>query len=508
MKNTFKKYIPLLLITLFSSCELMTSYDIDTAPSELLDYNMLDFMKTGKDTIITMFYEAVVHAEMVEDLSNSTVETIIIPSNTAFIALLKEAGYSSITEMNKSALRGLLEYLFVPGRFVSYESTDNEIHQVITRSGDRIYIGRKSSATDDYVMYVNELPETETELASTSMKVSRQDMVFKNKVAQVVDGFPRFLMKIPATDNAPEMGIRLNIEGDTHTWAGAASTNVYWDKAVQGGNRTVSNLSRTAMMLFENKSVSTLSEISSATLNLYVIANPTSDPQVSSLNFYDISNEIDWSLLNIKTITKSFKPSLTDSTTLIKEATGFDTAEKWYQVDITDFIKKYYENPDRKQFFMAIQPSIVCVSGNFSFGWKHETNDTKSVNPAYIDILGPINTELHLVNNNPINCPKKLSVTFTNDMLSMIGPDFSVKDLVYTNNNIIYRIKELPTDGVITKGGLPLGVNGQFSQADIEFKNVKYFNNGNSASDSFKLEGRDYAGGTLNDLITVNINIQ
>jgi hypothetical protein len=47
-----------------------------------------------------------------------------------------------------------------------------------------------------------------------------------------------------------------------------------------------------------------------------------------------------------------------------------------------------------------------------------------------------------------------------------------------------------------------------FTQADIDYKNVKYFNNGNSTSDGFKLQGRDYAGGTLKNLITVQVNNQ
>jgi hypothetical protein len=93
-------------------------------------------------------------------------------------------------------------------------------------------------------------------------------------------------------------------------------------------------------------------------------------------------------------------------------------------------------------------------------------------------------------------------------MLSMVGPDPSPLNLIYSDQNIIYQIKELPTDGVITKGGLPLGIDGRFTQADIDYKNVKYFNNGNSTSDGFKLQGRDYAGGTLKNLITVQVNNQ
>jgi hypothetical protein len=81
--------------------------------------------------------------------------------------------------------------------------------------------------------------------------------------------------------------------------------------------------------------------------------------------------------------------------------------------------------------------------------------------------------------------------------------------LLYPDRNIIYELTELPTDGIITKGGLPLGIGGRFTQADIDFKNVKYFNNGSSSiSDLFKLQVHDYAGGTLNDLLTVQVNIQ
>ncbi|MCX6307521.1 MAG: fasciclin domain-containing protein, partial [Bacteroidia bacterium] len=392
---TVIKYVPLLLLVTLSSCNLMTSYEIDTTttPNILVKDKMVDFLKTGKDSIITMYYEAIVHAEMIEELSRDTAETVIIPSNSAFRGLLKEAGYTSITEMNKGALRALLEYMIIPGRYVSYEMVDGVVNQVNSRTGDRIYISRNSSSTDGYVLYVNKVPSTDTELSATPLNVSRQDMVFKDKVAQVVDGFPRFLLKIPATDNAPAMGVRLNIEGDTHTWTSAAGANVYWPVAVQAGYRIDGSQNRTAMFLFEQKSVTQLSEISTATLNFYVIANGTKDPQVSSLKFYDISNEIDWTAYSIKTITKSFKPSLTDTTTLIKEATGISMPAAWYQLDLTDFIKSYYAKADRKQLFLAIRPSIKATTGNFSFGWKYEDDASRSINPAFIDITGPLESE-------------------------------------------------------------------------------------------------------------------
>ncbi|MCX6309955.1 MAG: hypothetical protein NTY32_14440, partial [Bacteroidia bacterium] len=120
----------------------------------------------------------------------------------------------------------------------------------------------------------------------------------------------------------------------------------------------------------------------------------------------------------------------------------------------------------------------------------------------------PLESELTVLNNTPINCAKGQNVTFTKEMLSMVGPDFSPLNLTYPDKNILYQIKELPTDGAVTKGGLPLGIDGRFTQADIDFKNVKYFHNGNSTADSLKIEGRDYAGGTLKDLITVQITIQ
>jgi len=69
-------------------------------------------------------------------------------------------------------------------------------------------------------------------------------------------------------------------------------------------------------------------------------------------------------------------------------------------------------------------------------------------------------------------------------------------------------VSALPQDGAITRGGLPLGVDGRFTQADIVFRNVKYFSNGNASSDSFVLQGRDYAGATVPGLITVQVNLQ
>jgi hypothetical protein len=511
MKKKFIYYIPLLLLTLLSSCELMTSYEIDTTPNVLVKVKMIDYLKSGKDPILTIYYEAIVHAEMVDEISRDTSETIIIPSNLAFNELLKGAGYTSITEMNKGALRALLQYMILPGRFVSSEMIDNTDNQVISHSSNYIYIRRNSSVNDKYVLYVNKVPSTDTLLSATQLIVSKQDMVFKDKVAQVVDGFPRFLPKIPAPDNSPAMGIRLNVEGDTHTYVSSTSSFSYWDREISAGNRTNGSQNRTGFILFEQKELTQLAEISSATLNFYLNTNSTSSPQLSSLDFYDISEEINWDEYSnsIKTITKTFKPSLTDTTTFIKEATGVLIPKTWYQLDLTDFIKNYYAKPVRKPLFLAVRPSEKSVNGAFNLGWKHEDDPSKSVNPAFIDINGPRTTELTVLNNIPLICSKGSYVTLTKDMLSMVGPYPSTLNLLYPDRNIIYELTELPTDGIITKGGLPLGIGGRFTQADIDFKNVKYFNNGSSSiSDLFKLQVHDYAGGTLNDLLTVQVNIQ
>jgi len=505
MKKLIYFFAPLFFL---SACELMTSYEIDTTPNVLINYKMVDYMKAGKDSILTPYYEAIVHAGLVDKLLDDSAETVIVPSKLAFDGMLKAAGYNSITEINKGVLRALLEYMILPGRYISYEMTDGETLQLNSKSGDRIYFGRKSSSTDSYVLYVNQVPSTDKELSAIALNVSRQDMAFKDKVVQVVDGFPRYQLKIPATDNAPAMGVRLNIDGDTHTWASAAGANVYWSAAVQGGYRTDGSQNRTGMFLFEQKSVSQLSEISSAVLNLYLISNATKDPQVSTIKLYNISNEIDWNSYTIKTITKAFKPSITDTTTLIGEFAGFSTPGMWYQIDLTGFIKNYYNTPDRKPLFIGLRPSVKATTGNMTFGWKHEDDASRSVNPAYIDITGPMTSELTVQNNLPLTCPKGKYVVITPEVLSMAGPDPSPLNLTYTDNNIIYVVSALPQDGAITRGGLPLGVDGRFTQADIVFRNVKYFSNGNASSDSFVLQGRDYAGATVPGLITVQVNLQ
>ena len=74
----------------------------------------------------------------------------------------------------------------------------------------------------------------------------------------------------------------------------------------------------------------------------------------------------------------------------------------------------------------------------------------------------------------------------------------SVGDADNTPTQLVYTVTVLPTNGTLTLSGVPLAVNGTFTQANINAGLLKYAHNGSeTTSDSFTFTVSDGAGGSI-----------
>ena len=501
---------------LLCGCQLMSSYELDTTANYLGETRMIDYLNQGRDTSLTMYAAALGYTGLDEVISNGELQTVVVPTNTAVKRLLSDAGYTQMTDLNRGVLRALLEYLIVPGRYVSYEMADGVDNKAISLTGDRIYFSRVSTTADKYPVTINRTPDDDPDFASSPIPVSKQDHIFKDKVAQIVDMFPTFQIRIQSPDVAPEGGgdggamVKLATAGDTQAYSSGGS-KAYYDQSVQLVYRSGSNAgqNRTGMILFEDKDVAFADDIVSAALNVYVESN-TISPACPTFDVFDITDVEPRPL--IREITKDFKPTLGSANYCATSPQL--TVGGWNQIDITDFIVGHYagEPAGRKSIFFALRPTDKSTgkSGTIKLGWLDEQEndemDPEDHNSAYITIFGPMETELTVAENNALVCPRGGNVLLGKETLCMTGE--SEKGLVYTDNNIIYVLTRLPEDGVVTRNGLPLGLKGKFTQEEMRCGVVKYFHNGNSASDSFEVQVKDYAGGMMNSTITVPVTVE
>ena len=126
-------------------------------------------------------------------------------------------------------------------------------------------------------------------------------------------------------------------------------------------------------------------------------------------------------------------------------------------------------------------------------------------NPSYIQILGRMNSRIVLQNAKALQCSE--SVVITKDNLLCTAP--VVPDgLVYSPQNITYRIIESPTGGVLTRNCLPLKEGDVFTQNEINEGAIKYYKTTAVSSDEFILRAGDYSGATLQDHVRMNVVIR
>ncbi len=93
--------------------------------------------------------------------------------------------------------------------------------------------------------------------------------------------------------------------------------------------------------------------------------------------------------------------------------------------------------------------------------------------------------------NNSISLNEGASKTITNSNLSS-------SDNISTASEISYTITDLPDNGSVKNNGSTLGLNGTFTQADINNNLVTYVHNGsNTTSDSFVFKVSDSAGNSV-----------
>lgn len=523
MKKIINILGAVVLCSALGSCNLMKSYELDTTPNFLGDITAKEYLETNRDTTLAYYYQAIEYAGMDDVIADQTPQTLIIPDNTAFRGIFREMGISEMEEVLPNVWKYLLEYLVLPEKYLSYEMEEGKKYEVTTLSGNRFYISRTTSTTDKYIMTINSAPSSDTDFAATPLSIKQQDMDFENnKVAHVVTTFPLFMITVTPQDEAPDIEPEPGVElkkvtvktaGDAFVYVGDNLKN-YKTSSLMFGERSQSGVDRWAYIRFEELPEIDFSEtISSAQLCIYTdeanAGAPTS-AEIHDISYFKQDDPLygDLALMDIKEIDKnnySAASGIRNPQNIIATVNGL-TKGSWSRADITEFIVNRYNGllpNDRAPYFCIRSLSGQKYSATTRLGTLNEdTGEDK--NSAYIEILGPMPTDLEIVNNETLECPALGMATLTKDILSMSAE--STDELVYTDNNIIYVLKELPLNGMLTKNGIPLKLMGRFSQEEIRLGLVRYFN-GTEADDSFKVRAMDYAGGTLDDLIEVPVLI-
>jgi hypothetical protein len=335
-----------------------------------------------------------------------------------------------------------------------------------------------------------------------------QDVAFKDHVAQIVSNVPYFkeyTLKTDTYKGLPNTDQVFEIQTEADTYLAKTRPESPYDLTMN------CNTERIPLILYEAKnSVDFYEDISVARVNFYVpkVDGIAANPFV----LYDITDQA-WELSEqgtdvakfYTTVLNQFTPTLSAEN---KVATfDFDEPGKWTSVDITDYILKHFSTPSPKPIAFTVAPANNFYSsvGILYLGFKKESKNDMTNNPSYIQILGRMNSRIILQNTKALQCSE--SVLITQDNLLCTAP--VVPDgLVYSPQNITYRIIESPTGGVLTRNCLPLKEGDVFTQNEINEGAIKYYKTTAVSSDEFVLRAGDYSGATLQEYVRMNVVIR
>ena len=504
------KYTTLFLafFCMVSCLKLQTNGAYDSNGDYWSDYTLNQWLESDKNTNCHIYAKAVTLCGMNDVFDTIEESTVIVPNDEAFTQLFNEMGISSIDEIEPILLKEILSYLVMSQRYLSTDMQAGAIIAAQNILDKPLYLSKKSSSGNRHQLYVNNyVPSGVKNFAATTATVVMQDVAFKDHVAQIVSNVPYYKAYTLKTDiykGKPNTEQVLDIQTEADTYLAATRGESPYDLSIN------CNSERIPIILYEPiSSFDFKDEISVARVNFFVTS--IEGIAVNPFLLYDITDQA-WELSQqgtdvskfYKTVIKEYTPTLSPEN---KVATfDFDDVDNWTSIDITDYIIEHLKNPTPKPIAFAVVPANNFYSsvGILHLGFKKESQVSKSKNPSYIQILGKMDSRIILQNNKTIRCSE--SVQIRQSDLLCTAP--AVPDgLVYSPQNITYRIMKTPQGGVIARNSLPLKEGDVFTQNEINEGAIKYYKTTAESSDSFTLRAGDYSGATLQEDITMNVEI-
>lgn len=506
-----RKYtaIALVLFGMVSCLKLQTNGVFDSNGDYWGGYTFNEWLESERNLNCHIFAQAVEMCGMKEMFDTIVPSTVIVPNDEAFNQLFSEMGITSIQEFEPVVLKEVLSYLVMSQRYLSTDMQDGAVIAAQNIVDKQLYLSKRSSSGNRHQLYVNSyLPAEVKNFASTTATVVMQDVAFKDHVAQIVSNVPYFkeyTLKTDTYKGLPNTDQVFEIQTEADTYLAKTRPESPFDLTLN------CNTERIPLILYEAaNSIDFYDDISIARVNFFVpkIDGIAANPFI----LYDITDQA-WELSQQGTdVTKFYKTVISQYTPTLsaenKVATfDFDEVGKWTSVDITDYILKHFKNPSPKPIAFTVAPANNFYSsvGILYLGFKKESQVSESNNPSYIQILGRMNSRIVLQNAKQLECEE--SVVITQDNLLCTAP--VVPDgMVYSPQNITYRIIQTPSGGLLARNCLPLKSGDVFTQNEINEGAIKYYKTTAEASDNFVLRAGDYSGASLQEDITLNVVIR
>lgn len=470
--------------------DLLRDYKLDTDPDFLKSMTLLDYIKQGRDTTLTLYADAIGYANLTELITEGN-KTRVVPTNNAIRTVLLSAGVARIQDLPPNVVKGLFSYLTFSGTYRSIDLGEEETIEREALSGEPLFLTRLVSSTDKFRLVINRSDQ----LATPPVDVIRQDYVFMDGIAHVVDYFPTYQKAITATDPVPEGVDYSNAKKDT-LWvthdahAYAASRNNNYNTSV---NQLVSrsNQMRYTFFKFDVVPIDYADDLTSAKLHFFVNTINGSN-FIPFCGVYETTDN-SW---ESATLTWNTMPGFGP------EAATANLARDWNEINMTGYIQNAYQ-AGKSVISLGLQ---LLNGANVTSSSVQIRNMEASggIYRQFISLMGSIPSELQVNSSSAVTVANNGIAVLTKNHVSMSGTS---AQYTYTDNNILFALMELPANGTLTKYGFPMIKYTQFTQEELSNGAIKYAHNG-GGGDTFQLKAMDYIGGVYSELLPVSVVVE
>ncbi|RZL55224.1 MAG: DNRLRE domain-containing protein [Pedobacter sp.] len=460
------------------------------AGTNLRGMTLSDFLKIDHSSDLTnlnLYGEVIKKAGLADLLNQPEDYTVLFLTNQAVNNMVSSLGYTNLNDVPATVLRNIVSDQIFKGRLRSFDLKIGETKKFETINGSFIYYTRTANSTNEYVLTAN----NSTDLTSPPATIRSQNLEFKNGIAHVTDQFTFYKLR-DAVPDAPSGSVGaqtdiINVTKDLFIQNGTANRTKNFNNAtsidMKNSNGKDVSVDRMGLFQFPLTTPSFGNKIGLAKINFYVYFTGLA----SSLTAYaGADTDFDETTVSWTTAPTYDRISLANIS-LTAGQIG------WQTMDVTSLVSQLYAG--NKTFL-----NILMNHNNDNFVKIYPREFDSGKFKAYLSISSPPPTILTFGNATALNvAPKDGFAKLTTTQLKMNGAD---------DKNISYIVNKIPTNGYLVKYGIPLPVNGSFSQADLVAGSIKYLHSGTGNVDEIILEAKDNNGGYYNTPIKITVNIQ
>lgn len=457
------------------SCEIQEDFEYTKSNPENIS-NMTAWEYIQDHNSLSLYEEAISLTGLEAFFQQNDAKTFVAPNNDAFETYMSENGYGTLEEVPRPILRNSIKYSIANGR-VSFNDPDlmeaNKPIAYQTANGQMMFLSHNSN----FQGIVNEGTSKQWTITTSNLEVS-------NGVIHVVSDIVYF-SALQVDTGVPEYVAETDTIYPIH------------DSFVNGGNKSGDNYGNDPLLKVKNVTGDGLYDRKAYLmfdLNDFDKEGIITDLKLELAVKFTHGRGLDFNVHSVQDTTWNETGLTFDNAPAPNpEPIASITTSKLsaFEFNLTNY---YLEMEELGKVSFLLDGE---AGGDETNEFASKENTTLRA-PMLIATLASGESNLVFEKNTGFAVNKGDVFALNNSILEITGAPVA---------DIIYTVKEVPTNGWLIKGATILEEGANFTQNDIDVMNILYINNGEGSSDNFVLSARDKAGSRVEPfdvVITIN----